>query len=268
MGTFHQVGSGFINHQLNVRGNIGNFECLMKKTLVLALIIISLSFFFFGYWSGQNLNGFFTQLGNPSSAKARANSEELPNHQQNILIVQVNNLNASEPNLESVWLMLYIKNTPKITWMPLYLSSAQNNSLANKFQLGKNNTLGVKFESALRKQDIWWNGYIITDKQGVRNLVELLQASPKNGTAITGSGNEINAVSLLSPSDMEKIAVIQNICQMSSNLENPQVINSWLGNNKNLITDFPIEELIAQWSTLLAGSTPLTCEFPSLLAIP
>lgn len=241
----------------------------MKKTLALALIIISLSFFLFGYWSGQNLNGFFSQLGNPSSAKARANSEELPNHQQNILVVQVDNLDASKPNLESVWLMLYIKNSPKITWMPLYLASSNANSISGQYQLSKNKTLSGKFETALRKQDIWWNGTIITDKQGIKNLVELLQSSPKTGEVITeGAGNELNAASLLSAADMEKVAVIQNICQMASSLEDPQIVKTWLDKSANLITDLSKEELAAQWNSLLAGQTNLTCEFPSLLAIP
>lgn len=241
----------------------------MKKTLVLALIIISLSFFVFGFWSGRNINGFFNQLGNPSSAKARANSEELPNHQQNILVIQVDNLDASKPNLESVWLMLYIKNTPKITWMPLYLASSSNNSIGSKFQLSKNKTLGGKFESALRKQDIWWNGYIITDNKGVKNLLELLQTSPKTGEAtFQNTGVEMNAASLLSADDMKKIEIIQNICQTASSLEDPQIINAWLDVSANLITDLPKEEIAGQWNSLLAGQAGLTCEFPSLLAIP
>jgi len=237
----------------------------MKKMLALILFIISLSFFLFGFWSGQNLNGFFSQMGNPSSAKARANSDELPNHQQNILVIQVDNLDASKPNLESVWLMLYIKNTPKITWMPLYLASSDNNSLGGKFQLSKNKTLGTKFESALRKKDIWWHGYIIADKESVNQLIALLQASPKTGKTTTQNAN---VASLLSASDMEKISVIQNICQMASILQDPQVLNSWLDNNTHLITDLPKEEIAAQWLGLLSGQSALTCEFPSLLAIP
>ncbi|MBN1536217.1 MAG: hypothetical protein JW908_05755 [Anaerolineales bacterium] len=241
----------------------------MKKTLVLALIVISLSFFLFGYWSGQNLNGFFSQLGNPSSAKARSNSDELPNHQQNILAVQVDNLDASKPNIESVWLMLYIKNTPKITWMPLYLTSSNANLISGHFQLSKDKTLNGKFESSLRKKDIWWNGYIITDKHGVKTLIDILDAASSNNTAITNvSGIETNAASLLDASDMEKVTVIQNICHMASSLDDFQGINAWLSNKANLVTDLPKDEITAQWINLLSAQNRLTCEFPSLLAIP
>jgi hypothetical protein len=247
----------------------------MKKTLVLALIIISSSFFLFGYWSGQNLDGFFNQLGNPSSAKARANSEELPNHQQNILLVQVDDLGTAKPNLESVWLMLYIKNTPKITWMPLYIANQSAEAsvtakvIAGQFQLGKNKTLKGSFETALRKQDIWWNGYIITDKQGVGKLQKLFQESPKNDEAITvDASGALNPTSLLDMAVMDKVAVIQGICQTASSLKNPQVIKQWLEESNNVVTDLPIEEITAQWSALFNGQTGLSCEFPSLLAIP
>ncbi len=275
MAGFCKTGSRMLNHQFIPGSDSGDSECPMKKTLVLALIIISSSFFLFGYWSGQNIDGFFNQLGNPSSAKARANSEELPNHQQNILLVQVDDLGTTKPNLESVWLMLYIKNTPKITWMPLYIAnqngeaSATAKVIAGQFQLGKNKTLKGSFETALRKQDIWWNGYLITDKQGVGKLQKLFRESPKkNGAALVEAGNTMNPTSLLDTAVMEKVTVIQNICQTASILENPQVIKQWLEQSNNVVTDLPIEEITAQWSALFNGQTGLSCEFPSLLAIP
>ncbi len=274
MEAVYKNGFALFNDQFAFRGDSGDSECPMKKTLTIALIIISSSFFIFGYWSGQNLNGFVSQLVNPSSAKARANAEELPNHQQNILLVEVDDLGATKPNLESIWLMLYIKNTPKITWMPLYLASSSSgalataHSIADQFQLGKNKTLDGDFETALREQDIWWNGTIITDKQGVEKLLALLKSSPKTSETKQNADVEISPTSLLDASAMEKVAVIQNICHLASSLEDPQVIKKWLGKSANLVTDLPAEEITAQWSAMIGQQTDLTCEFPSLLAIP
>lgn len=249
----------------------------MKKSLAIALLIICTCFFVFGYWSGQNLNGFLDGLLDPGSTKALANSNELPNHQKNILVVEVDRLETAKPRLISVWLMLYIKNTPKITWMPLYLASSDNkgdSSFRNiitdkKFILGENKTLPTQFESSLRKNDIWWHGYIITDQQGINRLTELLKSSPH--TTISNSELDveaINAVSLLPKSAMQEVNKIENICNLSSYLENPMVIKTWFDDGQNLTTDLPTEELVTQWIALIGKQTNLTCEFPSLFTIP
>ncbi|NMC13254.1 MAG: hypothetical protein GYA34_10275 [Chloroflexi bacterium] len=249
----------------------------MKKSLAVLLLVICLSFFLFGFWSGQNINGFLNQMSNPSSAKARANSDELPNHQQNMLLVEVNKLEAEKPQLESIWLILYIKDVPKITWMPLYIASSSGNTgfpdgnivSGKKFKLGKNKTLAPEFETALRKNDIWWNGYIVTDKQSVSKLIEFLGSAPKSAMIDSENSNEnLIAASLLASPVKEKVAQIQSICRLASSLENPLMIKTWIEDSVNLVSDLPRDELLARWIAMAGKQTSLSCEFPSLYIIP
>lgn len=258
-------------------GAVGILERVMKKSLAFLLLFICLSFFLFGFWSGQNINGFLNQLSNPSSAKARANTNELPNHQQNILLVEVNKIETEKPQLESVWLILYIKNVPQITWMPLYLvssskgadSSVSNLVSGKKFKLEKNKTLAPEFESALRKNDVWWNGYIVTDKQGINKLVQLFESAPKSAANDSNYSDEnLFAASLPASPAKEKVTQIQSICRLASSLENPLVMKTWIDDEVNLASDLPRDELLARWIALVGNQASLSCEFPSLYKIP
>jgi hypothetical protein len=105
-----------------------------------------------------------------------------PVHQNNILLIGVDDLESSTPQLESTWLVLYIAQTPHFTLMQIYPGkpSGQGGAgspkidLAALFQSDPQGYPGPDFFSELKARGLWWSGYIMMDRLALAETIELI----------------------------------------------------------------------------------------------
>lgn len=105
--------------------------------------------------------------------------EGINNGQRNLLLTWVDSLDAANPRLEGLWLILFVPNSPSLTWLPLYpdglIKSIDGNSQwYADFGLTPDGEIDSQFVSNLRSKDIWWNNYLVIDETG---LVEIVNRS-------------------------------------------------------------------------------------------
>jgi hypothetical protein len=98
------------------------------------------------------------------------------NGQRNLLVAWVDRLDAARPRLEGLWLILFVPNSPSLTWLPLYPAGLIVNIDGNPqwtadFRLTPDGKLDAQFVADLRSKDVWWNNYLIIDETGLAEIV-------------------------------------------------------------------------------------------------
>jgi hypothetical protein len=117
----------------------------------------------------------------PQSADLQADPppEGINTGQRNLLVAWVDRLDSTSPRLEGLWLILFVPNSPSLTWLPLYPaglveSIAGNPHWVEDFGLTADGKLDPQFVADLRSKDVWWNNYLVIDEAG---LVEIVNRS-------------------------------------------------------------------------------------------
>jgi hypothetical protein len=105
--------------------------------------------------------------------------EGINNGQRNLLVAWVDSLDAENPRLEGLWLVLFVPNSPSLTWLPLYPdgligSIGGNPQWYADFRLTPEGEFDSQFVANLRSEDVWWNNYVVVDETG---LVEIVNRS-------------------------------------------------------------------------------------------
>jgi hypothetical protein len=101
------------------------------------------------------------------------------NGQRNLLVAWVDSLHADNPRLEGLWLVLFVPNSPSLTWLPLYPEGLIESIDGNPqwyadFRLKPDGEIDSQFVANLRSKDVWWNNYLVIDETG---LVEIVNRS-------------------------------------------------------------------------------------------
>ena len=110
--------------------------------------------------------------------------------QRNLLVIGVDHLSAAQPQLESIWLVMYFPGKLDLTFVPLYPDpgekpAAQSSPLAASFSLDKAGHPSRAFFRQLEDQ-VWWNNFLVIDQTATRALIDLVGGLPSGDL----NGNE------------------------------------------------------------------------------
>jgi hypothetical protein len=102
--------------------------------------------------------------------------EGINNGQRNLLVAWVDRLDSASPRLEGLWLILFVPDSPSLTWLPLYPAGligniAGSSSWVADFHLTPDGKLDPQFVADLRSKDVWWNNYLAIDEAGLVEIV-------------------------------------------------------------------------------------------------
>jgi hypothetical protein len=197
--------------------------------------------------------------------------------QLNILIIGIDHLQAPAPRLESLWLVMTLPDSPRLTLMPLFpfpdSASGQGAAPAYQFGLDADGRPDPAFLASLQTDGLWWSGYLLVDEIALIELVEFVNDtdiqndSPLNGVlAVTG---------LPTPDEDARqaldghIALAAELCRRTTRLS-PAVdlaplLALFPGHAR---TDLAPGDLAAAWKEMRSRGSGLACEFPSLPAQP
>ncbi len=158
----------------------------MNKYALFLLLPIFLVFFVWGLQVANHLDA-----NNPSDTTNQMFdlSKQLnpqPNGQKSLFIFIVSRLDNQTPELIGIWLMSYMSTEPYATVLAIYPSFIQNettidNRMLNSFRLKTIDGITLiddEFLSNLKEKNIWSNGYVIIDFEG---LAQVLSVSSEGG---------------------------------------------------------------------------------------
>lgn len=114
----------------------------------------------------------------PNSADLKPDPppDGINNGQRNLLIAWVDGLDYASPRLEGLWLVLFVPDSPSLTWLPLYpaglIESVDGNqNWFTDFHLTQDGNLDPQFVADLLSKDVWWNNYLVIDNSGLVAIV-------------------------------------------------------------------------------------------------
>jgi len=199
-----------------------------------------------------------------------------PFHQRNILVIGVDNLEAPAPRLESVWLILYLTETPIFTLMPLYPSvltetgqpPQEDRLLAENFGLEANGLPVETFLATLKEWGIWWSAYILLDEaamvQGMGLVAQMDAGLRLEGeqlfTDIPSPWEDFNAAY------KGQTWLVQRLCASATLRQAKDIDLSPFFNliPHHLRTDLNAPQIAAEWLDFMAHGGGIRCELPFL----
>jgi hypothetical protein len=240
---------------------------LLALLCLAALLLTAFSFTYKG-WAGRLLNS--------KSAPVRLthNSGRPDNGQNNLLLILVDQADALEPGLQGVWMLIHDPTGRKVTFMPIYPAEAKlGQEVKQAVEMQRVNGLSTELQQALQKQGLWWDHYLVIDREALARLVQLaggidLGEGRLNGQQVTGLLPIANPDAQTSLALQARIA--QGICQSFGTMiqkDHPEAIFELLIGKPmqpSVYSDLTHSDLSAFWiRSKKVGD--IACEFPTLI---
>jgi hypothetical protein len=232
-----------------------NFSCL--------LLIIGLAA---GIWLGYNFAD--RKLGEqspiPTETLYPTNKD-----QRSLLVIGVDQLNSSNPQLRGVWYVAYFPNKAEINLVPLYPAiyepyRADNNDVAAAFQLNRSGDLSPKFLAALDTiYDLTLGVPVLFDDFALISLIELLGGVEINGRVIKDKSVVTDIPTALDNVDdalTGQATLLNALCHRAAHqkrLWQPSDLRAIIPNH--LRTNFDIDQALADWASLNAIGPEIKC---------
>jgi hypothetical protein len=201
--------------------------------------------------------------------------EGINNGQRNLLVAWVDHLDSASPRLEGLWLVLFVPDSPSLTWLPLYPSGLiesidGDQNWFTDFHLTQDDKLDPQFVSDLRSKDVWWNNFLVIDDPGMVVIVNRnLDAS--EDPAITpqpDAGERIIANMPLAWEDpaaalKAQFELLDRFCLSPATSYHATSAIDLIGPlDHHLITNLKADEILLIWNNLRLTGGRL-CKFPT-----
>lgn len=192
--------------------------------------------------------------------------------QQKTLLIVVDDLTRSQPELQSVWLAVSAEAQTQMI-APIFPGSLKGGAqederLRSVFGLARNGALQRQFENNLHEKNIFWNSYVIVDHYVVESLVDILSGVDMGNGFLSGR----QFITELSDLQGSKYAVLSGHAMMVKQLcfrsttyfqtLNPEMLlDSFEG---HLITNISRRQWLQAWYDMRNRKLGLNCEFPTM----
>jgi len=230
----------------------------MKKPTLFFILLLFAACAVVGYLLASK-----TQFGsNSSNAGAADDAALLSSSQQNLLLVRVDDLSASDPQLIEAWMVLTLySDPPQIMFVPIYprYDTGQDSTLASAFALDSQGNLSAKFSDKVASMfGVSVHGVILTDAAGMNAIAGWF--------GIDG----ISAGTLPASSEGEKHAILLNsqtfflkVCQQLKDGRAMQQYASIYWSQLaplHFQTDMSFEVLNTSWDRVNHSAPPQQCD--------
>ncbi|MFN2236763.1 MAG: hypothetical protein ACK2U1_21240 [Anaerolineales bacterium] len=222
-----------------------------------------------GYKAGETIDPLNEVFSNRIDTTIMPSVAIPDNDQFNLLIIGVDDLSHVDAQLESIWLAAYAENSNHITLIPVFPSSDdpdQNMILSDSFSIEQGKPR-EEFWDEMRKENFWWKGYVISDKDSTIRIIDLLGGIDMQNQQMDG----LQAVrSITSWNDDTQLSIKQqrilfeSVCNkiFTDQIASPQMINDFV--NQNSLADTRTKTFITNLIANIKYNGSIACNFPTL----
>lgn len=197
-----------------------------------------------------------------SSAGQMGDAVSMSSSQQNFLLVRVDDLTASDPQLVEVWIVLTLySDPPQIMFIPLYpkYDESRNTAVESSFAIDSRGDLSSKLVSKIADlYDVTINGYIMTDAAGMNAVASWFGIDGISaGSAPAQSDADIHAVLLNSQT------FLQGVCRQLKDGDGMHQYESMVWSQLiplHFQTDLSFELFVSSWDKVNRASPPQQCD--------
>jgi hypothetical protein len=198
----------------------------MKSKLMLILFAVCFSLFLFlGYQASQAV---FSEEGPPQVDSSDPSGPVLLEEQSAVpppqdpftLIVLVDDLTSSEPNLDGVWLRRSTDEGRGSLFFPIFPSQAEDGdrrdlNLRGAFWLGESQLPSQQFQTILKDRNLTWHRLILLDRIALDNIGRILgelspDFQPLNAVGLAGLSYTVENRGLV---QSNQALYINNLCR-------------------------------------------------------
>ena len=203
----------------------------------------------------------------------------LANGQRSLLLITVDQLEARQPQLTGIWLVLYVPSDPRLTLLPIYPALSMKdagNELSDAFRL--QNKAGhlspdPQFLDLVRAHVPWWSGYILLDEAAIAEVIDFMVNFEK--ASKSPDPNHFSQVM----SDLSiwedpyaalfgQASLYQEMCWglawMESGTALAQIQDRFALKAGHFSTDLIPDQILAELQNLRGQAGSIVCEFPTL----
>lgn len=211
-------------------------------------------------------------LSTPPSGRPSGAGDPAKTGQKNLLVIGIDDLHSHQPQLESIWLVIYLTTSPHLKLLPIYPALLegglqQDGLLESVFQLDPGLQPDPSFLAGLYARDLWWENYIVLDKTGLAKLIEMvsgadLEDGPDAGLRVIASlplARDDPQAALLG-----QTALLRAMCRLADG--SPTTLDLAMAFDilsEHISTDLAPHKAIPFVQKILESGAGLTCEFPT-----
>jgi hypothetical protein len=238
------------------------------KTLRLFLIASFIVSLLAGLWAGKLIFKAKQNIRQTSSHTKGISTK--PGEQEGIWLIVVDQLNSSTPQLEGIWLFVYITNYMTVKPLPLFPSDnpERDAELAKVFHLTSDDKITPAFWDYLKAHGYPVRDYIIFDEIAAAGIINYY-----GGVNI--QGNHLNGLEALTqtPKSWEdpirslqnQIAIMDSLCKSVFNSQPaPDLYKLQEEVNHHLLSNLDLSKKSKEWQKLIASGNHKVCDIPEL----
>ena len=195
------------------------------------------------------------------------------NGQENLLLILVDQVDATEPRLQGVWMLIHDPSGNKVYFMPIYPAQSEfGQDVKQSVGMGKISGLAPELEQVLQREGLWWDNFLIIDRETLASLVQLAGGIDLEDGRLDGQ----QVIGLLPIADQDaqtaldlQARIAQGVCQRFDSMvqnESPQALFELLigGGTQSVYSDLTHSELLTSWNRLKKAGG-MSCYFPTLI---
>ncbi len=260
---------------------------LMKEPKLLRVALISAALIFsllFGWLISSTVRQVSASrlsegsaTGNSSSDATVLNTKPIFSgeavNQRKILIVVVDNFQADNPQLATIWLATYVHSRFQLSLIPVFPELVSEDlqmdkSFSEDFELTAKGELSQDFQKLIQSRQISWDNFLFLDEFGLAMLLDEIGGMDLGRGKVSG----VRAISQIPLARENAQAALfayatlaRTICRQSEDLvEHAEMLDLYRQLDTHLRTDLPEQSLVDEWQRLRNQKTGVFCEFPSL----
>lgn len=228
-----------------------------------------------GIWGGRLLGSSSNLFSPPalvsdSPIAVRTPMNTLATDQQNLLVIGVDQLKVGNPELISIWLVMFFPGKPDFTFLPVYpvpgeKGAGASSDLQASFSLDRAGRPDLAFLHQLSDW-IWWNNYVVIDQTGMISLIDMVGGIPLHKGHLDGAQVMAKLASSSNESNTafaKQVSLLEGICTQIHKTPSKKELATILRKIKpNLVTNLDLKDSLDIWFDQNEKFLTVHCEFP------
>lgn len=227
----------------------------MKKFWIVSGLVLLSGFIYLGFYLTETY--LLPVINDPTTNEKPLSLD----YQRAILVVQIDDMTAQNPNLLSMW-VFFISNADSSQIIiksiyPTVTDAPQTTPLARSFSVSRQNQLSKSFLHEVGKLKIPYNNIIILDQNAFKTIAEWITAHAINLSPILPQTIDDAQNSLV-----QDAAVLNEICRyLPEKTSSRGPVPAWDSLiSSHFSSDFLFDDMILLWDLLTSDQTSLQCE--------